>query len=170
MKQPELGKKMAELRKQKGLTQEDLAFKANVNVRSIQRIENGEVTPRPSTLRLLAQPLEWEIDVTNSQEIKLWLALLHFTNMIPIIVIALIIWIDKRNTIPEINRHGRDVINFQISMCIYLFSASMLAIILIGVPILILLGWYTAFITIFNMIRVAMDNDYKYPLTIEFIK
>ena len=41
MKQPEIGKKIAELRKQKGLTQEELAFQSNLNVRSIQRMEAG---------------------------------------------------------------------------------------------------------------------------------
>lgn len=38
MKQPELGKKISELRKAKGLTQEELVEKCNLNVRTIQRI------------------------------------------------------------------------------------------------------------------------------------
>ena len=36
MKQPLLGKKIIELRKQKGLTQEDLVEKCSINVRTIQ--------------------------------------------------------------------------------------------------------------------------------------
>ncbi len=39
MKQPELGRKIVELRKQKGMTQEDLALDSGFNVRTIQRIE-----------------------------------------------------------------------------------------------------------------------------------
>jgi transcriptional regulator with XRE-family HTH domain len=35
MKQPEIGQKIAELRKQHGFTQEDLAYKSNLNVRSV---------------------------------------------------------------------------------------------------------------------------------------
>jgi transcriptional regulator with XRE-family HTH domain len=42
MKQPDLGKKILELRKQKGLTQEELVELCNINVRTIQRIENNE--------------------------------------------------------------------------------------------------------------------------------
>lgn len=38
MKQPELGKRISELRKEKGLTQEELVEKCNINVRTIQRI------------------------------------------------------------------------------------------------------------------------------------
>jgi transcriptional regulator with XRE-family HTH domain len=41
MNQPELGLKIAELRKAKGVTQEELALNCNINVRTIQRIETG---------------------------------------------------------------------------------------------------------------------------------
>jgi transcriptional regulator with XRE-family HTH domain len=44
MKQPELGRKIAELRKAKGLTQEELVEKCNIRVRTLQRIESGEVS------------------------------------------------------------------------------------------------------------------------------
>lgn len=57
MKQPELGNKIAEARNQKGWTQIELAEKCNINIRSIQRIETGEVNPRNSTLRLISEVL-----------------------------------------------------------------------------------------------------------------
>lgn len=62
MKQPELGKKISELRKAKGLTQEELVEKCNLNVRTIQRIEAGEVTPRSYTIKALFDALDyrWE--------------------------------------------------------------------------------------------------------------
>jgi len=46
MRQPELGKKIVELRKAKGLTQEELVAECNLNVRTLQRIESGVVMPR----------------------------------------------------------------------------------------------------------------------------
>jgi len=61
--QPELGKKLVELRKKKGLTQEDLVEKCNLSVRTLQRIESGEVTPRNTTIRLIFEALE--ISSTN---------------------------------------------------------------------------------------------------------
>ncbi len=62
MKQPQLGKKISELRKAKGLTQEELVEKCNLNVRTIQRIEAGEVTPRSYTVKALFEALDyhWE--------------------------------------------------------------------------------------------------------------
>jgi len=46
MKQPESGRKIFQLRMAKGLTQEELVERCNISVRTIQRIEAGEVTPR----------------------------------------------------------------------------------------------------------------------------
>lgn len=62
MKQPELGRKISASRKAKGLTQEELVELCNINVRTIQRIEAGEVTPRTYTLRLILNALEIEVD------------------------------------------------------------------------------------------------------------
>lgn len=41
-----VAKKISETRKRKGLTQEELAEQSKVNLRTIQRIENNEATPR----------------------------------------------------------------------------------------------------------------------------
>ena len=53
MEKSNLGKRISELRKAKGLTQQELAELCKINVRSLQRIENGNVTPRPYTVRLI---------------------------------------------------------------------------------------------------------------------
>lgn len=57
MKQPELGKRIFELRKGKGLTQEELVERCNINVRTIQRIEAGEVNPRSYTVKIILEVL-----------------------------------------------------------------------------------------------------------------
>jgi transcriptional regulator with XRE-family HTH domain len=61
MNQPDLGKKIAELRKAKGLTQEELVEKCNLNVRTLQRIESGEVTPRSYTIKTIFTALDYNI-------------------------------------------------------------------------------------------------------------
>lgn len=60
MKQPELGRKIIELRKKKGLTQEELVDKCKLNVRTLQRIESGEVNPRSYTVKIIFETLEYE--------------------------------------------------------------------------------------------------------------
>lgn len=68
MKQPELGKKISELRKAKGLTQEELVEKCNIGVRTIQRIEAGEVTPRSYTIKTILAALESDIKLVSKDE------------------------------------------------------------------------------------------------------
>lgn len=68
MKQPELGIKISSLRKQKGFTQEELVERCNINVRTLQRIENGEVTPRSYTLKTILSALDHDYGELYGQE------------------------------------------------------------------------------------------------------
>lgn len=70
MKQPELGKKISELRKARGLTQEELVEKCNIGVRTIQRIEAGEVTPRSYTIKTILAALESDIKLVSEDDDK----------------------------------------------------------------------------------------------------
>jgi transcriptional regulator with XRE-family HTH domain len=60
MNQPNLGKKIIELRKAQGFTQKELVDKCNLNIRTLQRIESGEVTPRGYTLKLILTTLNYQ--------------------------------------------------------------------------------------------------------------
>lgn len=62
MKQPALGQKISEIRKSKGLTQEELVEQCNISVRTIQRIEAGEVTPRSYTIKTILSALDYDIE------------------------------------------------------------------------------------------------------------
>jgi len=68
MKQPELGKKISDLRKSKGLTQEELVELCNISVRTIQRIETGEVTPRSYTVKTILAALDYGFTDIQIQE------------------------------------------------------------------------------------------------------
>lgn len=62
MNQPELGRKIIELRKSKCLTQVELVSKCNLNIRTLQRIESGEVSPRAYTLKIILAALDYDFD------------------------------------------------------------------------------------------------------------
>jgi transcriptional regulator with XRE-family HTH domain len=75
MQQSELGRKIVELRKAQGLTQEELASKSNVTVRTLQRIEAGVVTPRSYTIRLISTALDcsiYDFSESNSKTEQLY--------------------------------------------------------------------------------------------------
>jgi len=58
MEQPNLGKRISEHRKAKGLTQEELSEQCKISVRTLQRIESGAVTPRAYTVRVIYATLK----------------------------------------------------------------------------------------------------------------
>lgn len=66
LKQPELGLTIQSLRKEKQLTQEELVEKCNVNVRTLQRIEAGEVTPRDFTIKAILAALDYQVEEVES--------------------------------------------------------------------------------------------------------
>jgi transcriptional regulator with XRE-family HTH domain len=65
MNQPELGRKIAELRKAKGLTQDELVALCNLSVRTLQRIESGEVIPRSYTIKTIFSALDYNMYENN---------------------------------------------------------------------------------------------------------
>jgi len=183
MQQPELGNKLNELRKGQGWSQEDLALEANINVRSIQRIEAGEVQPRLSTLKTLSDLLEFDFLEKESQEGNLWLMLMHLSSLFPLVIIPLVIWVWKRNDDSRISNHGPVVINFQLSLVIYLFSGAILSfgimmvggvtssiITVLGLILMPVFGIWICFITLINTIKAAVGQDHHYPLTLKLIK
>jgi transcriptional regulator with XRE-family HTH domain len=170
------GQIIRELRLKKGMTQEDLAAKTDITVRTIQRIESGEVDPRAFTLQSIASALEVEYETlinkgeeanqTLVKQSNRWLPLLHLSGLLILILPPILIWIWKRDEVEGMRKHAMDVINYQISMTLYLLPWALFG----AYPILIILGVYSQVMIIINTIKVANNENYKYPLTIAFLK
>lgn len=131
-----IGKNLTYQRKLKGLSQEALAKKSNVAIRTIQRIEKEEVNPQLQTLKLLADALDIDLDQLTLLEgpreeeaQKKWLLVLHVSPLLGFIfpfsvLFPLLVWLHKRDDHHLYFSHGRKVINFQLNMTlIYLLAA-----------------------------------------------
>jgi transcriptional regulator with XRE-family HTH domain len=60
MEKPEFGRRLIEVRKAKGLTQEEVAEGCKITTRTIQRIESGMVKPRAFTIKLISESLGFD--------------------------------------------------------------------------------------------------------------
>ncbi len=194
MNQPDLGLKITELRQEKGLTQEQLAEDCEVSARTIQRIESGEVEPRSFTRNSLSNVLDYDFGAASLENENLWLVILHLSSMFCIVFIPLIIWSWKKKQSYKIDKQGRDVLNFQITITLVLFSLSlclmiapillfisndalnpmgfgMTEVVLIALSLpLFFLGFFTFYQGIKNTVKALNDEPYKYPLSLKFIK
>jgi uncharacterized Tic20 family protein len=81
----------------------------------------------------------------------------------------LIVWLVKRGESPEIDAHGKESLNFQLSMLIYDVVAGILCVILIGIPILILLWLANTVLVIVASLKASEGKFYCYPFTIRFL-
>ena len=86
------------------------------------------------------------------------------------ILAPLTIWLIKKDELPLVDDQGKESINFQISVTIYLFIAGLLTIVIIGFPLLIALGIFDIVMIIIAAIKVNDGEKYRYPFTIRLIK
>ncbi len=165
-----------ELRIKKGFTQEDLAERTELSVRTIQRIENGEVDPRAYTLQMIAKALDVDYSLFNDKssianrkvDDKFWSALLHLSGLFLLIFPTIIIWYKKRDSIENMNEHFNDILNFQLSVWVLFILTGLFIFLMIKISFIIYFGLiFSAIISIFNTIRVINDRPYKYILLIK---
>ncbi len=185
MEDQSIAKNLIYQRKLKGYSQEELSEKTRVTIRTIQRIEKGEVNPHLQTIKLLAVALDIEVEdliiLENPKEEviqKKWLLLMHSIPIlgfvIPLcnILIPLFLWIHKREDNSIYDTHGRAVVNFQITMTI-LYVLSLIALITIegvGFFIFIAVIPYTIIVMILNVISAINSQKCYYPLSIPFLR
>jgi len=174
------GQLIKNLRIKKGMTQEELAGKTNLSVRTIQRIEKGKVDPRAYTLQIIAAALEVDFELLNNRKTsttiefrkkkKIWLPILHLSGLFLLFIPPLIIWIWGKNRVEKMREHGIDVINFQLSMLLIMIPSGILAFLIITIPIIVFIGIFSTIIILINTIRVINNQPYKYPVLIKFLK
>lgn len=122
-----IGTKIKEARKKKGLSQEELAESAKINLRTVQRIENNENEPRGITLNLISKALEIdmeEIHIPEKETNTKYLFRFHLSVLSCIIIPAgnlifpVIMWLSKKDKIEGLKESGVNLLNFQISWTI----------------------------------------------------
>ncbi|WP_167614134.1 helix-turn-helix domain-containing protein [Maribellus sediminis] len=123
MSNQNLAKNIKELRNRKGISQELLAEKSGVSLRTVQRIENGETEPRGDTLVRLAEALDtapenlsdWKLTEDKSALMTLNLSALGFI-VFPLlgIIIPMVIWISKKGKVRDLDKLAKSILNFQI--------------------------------------------------------
>ncbi|MEM8510068.1 MAG: DUF4870 domain-containing protein [Bacteroidota bacterium] len=95
--------------------------------------------------------------------------LLHYVTGFGGFLVPLIIWITSKNTVQGMDEHGKAIINFQLSLWLYIIL-SIPAILLLGLGILMLIGVAIIgfVIPIINATKAANGEPPSYFLTIKF--
>ncbi|MBR9915422.1 MAG: helix-turn-helix domain-containing protein [Algicola sp.] len=185
MKQQSLKDNLLFHRKSKGYTQDELSERTSVGVRTIQRIEKGEVQPHLQTVKLLAVGLDIEVEdllvLDNPKEETIqrkWMLLLHaspfFGLIIPFanVLFPLFTWISKAEDNKIYDRHGRAVINFHSSLILYLIISLLLFFPFPGNNFFLTAAVFLfgIIVSIKNIFTALGSGTCYYPLSIPFLK
>ena len=103
----------------------------------------------------------------------MWCHLAAFSGYLGIpfgnIIGPLIIWLMKREMDPFVDAQGKEALNFQISLTIYLLVSLVLCLILIGFILLPVVYVGGLILTIVAAVKANDGEDYRYPFTIRLI-
>ena len=109
--------------------------------------------------------------------VRTWCALCHASALLGVLLHfpghllgPLIVWLVKRGDSPETDAHGKEAVNFQISMLIYNIVAAVFCLVLIGFVFLAVLWVLNAVFVIIAAIQASDGKFYRYPMTIRFIQ
>ena len=141
-------------------------FESKFQGSRIQPSEPMETTPSSAPLNAPA--------LTN---VRTWTALCHASALLGVflhfpghLLGPLVVWLAKRGDSPEIDAHGKEALNFQISMLIYNLVAAVFCLILIGFVFLAILWVLNAVLVIVAAIQASEGKFYRYPMTIRFLQ
>ena len=86
------------------------------------------------------------------------------------LVVPIIIWSMKKDEMPMVEAHGKEVINFQISFTIWAIVSAVFIVLFIGVMMLVAVAILQLVFIIVAALKADRGELYRYPLTIRFIQ
>jgi len=85
------------------------------------------------------------------------------------VVVPLVLWMMKRHDSAFVDGHGREALNFQISVTLYGIAIGLLAWVLIGFLLIVPLAVFQFVLMVIASVRASQGEPYRYPLTIRLI-
>jgi uncharacterized Tic20 family protein len=81
----------------------------------------------------------------------------------------LAVWLIKRREMPMVDRHGKEALNFQITVTLASFACGLLFMVGIGVVLLFALLVADAVLIIMAAMKASRGEAFRYPFTLRLI-
>ena len=82
----------------------------------------------------------------------------------------LVVWLLKKDSSPFVDAQGKESLNIQLSLSLYALLVAPSVLILIGFFLLGILAFLSLLFSIIGAIRASNGENYRYPMTIRFLK
>ena len=113
---------------------------------------------------------------SNERESRQWSMFLHLSVLtgfiVPLagLVAPIVIWQMKKDDSPKLDMHGKIVVNWVLSMILYMIVSVVLSFVVIGLPMLLALVVLNIVFPIIGGIKANNGETWRYPLSIRFMK
>lgn len=141
---------------------DELREKGSITEEEYQR-EKVKVLNNENTSTYGAVPL-WGMGEST------FLILMHLSQFLTAFILPLIMWLTNKDVNERVDKNGKNILNFAISYTIYGIVSSFLIILIVGIVMLVVLGVLSTVFIILGAVKAANGEDWKYPLSIEFLK
>src|SRR5690606_16576552 len=85
------------------------------------------------------------------------------------VLVPLVLWLLRRHESAFVDHHGREALNFQISVTLYGLVAGLLVYVLVGFVLLAALAVFQFVLMVVASVRASQGERYRSPLTIRFV-
>jgi len=86
------------------------------------------------------------------------------------LIVPLVLWVTQKDKVYGMDEHGKQIINFQLSVIIYaILCIPLIFLFGLGILLLIILGIISLIYPIINAIKTSNGETPKYPLSLNFI-
>src|SRR5439155_6933492 len=127
-------------------------------------------TPRHRRLALMETSTLTAAALAPKGSDKIWSMLSHLSALLGVgNVLPLVVYLAMRKESDYVATNAREALNFHISVLIYALCCIPLVFILIGIPLLIVLGLGSLVLAIIATVKASDGQCYRYPLTLRLV-
>jgi uncharacterized Tic20 family protein len=114
--------------------------------------------------------------IIDDRDERMWGMLCHLSALagfvIPFgnLIGPLVVYSMKKDEYAFVADQGKESLNFQISVLVYLIISGIAVLLVIGIFFLMVIGLFTLILTVVASVRANDGEFYRYPLCIRFIK
>ena len=101
---------------------------------------------------------------------KIWSMLSHLSALLGVgFVLPLVVYLAMRHESEYVAANAREALNFHISVLLYSLCCIPLVFIVIGIPLLLVIGLGSLVLAIIATIKASGGLCYRYPLTLRLV-
>lgn len=104
---------------------------------------------------------------------KIWAMVSHLSALLGLgfgfFIVPLVVYLAMKDESEYTACNAKEALNFHISLLIYVLCCIPLTFIVIGIPLLVMIGLAGLILAIIATIKASDGHCYRYPLTIRFV-